>query len=562
MSQKKDAMTCHGNKIRNMTNNNNHSLSAICFHFRFMLFCMLLFLCSTQLLGAGKGERKVVKIAYQEFNRQMVVDENNIPVSGYTYDYIQTIGIYAGWDIKYIPCESFADSVKLLLAGKVDLIYEISYTEERAKEILYPDEPMGFEYYYLYSSEKNTTIAPDDYASINGKTVGVTSGTMLTEMLKEWCRKKNVNVKIVEYEDIPTKEADLLAGKIDLDLEVSMLARNNLSAVEKIGSSAYYLVANKQRQDLIDDINAAMEKVLNNDLYFFSRLQERYFSDTVLSRNLTTDEKNWLAEHKVLRVGFLDDYLPFSGMDENGKPIGAGVEAINEIVKLLKLDEKLKIEYICFDNQKDGYRAVESGKIDLMFPAYISNSVKHDYRIIGGNVLVTLASDFACLGSHGDVMGQRIGVNRNNLMQYYYTKDYYPHLTIVFYDDIKGCLDGVLDGTSDGTLLNGFRSAALLRTSKYHSLRSIRAKHDFQFQMAFSENAIGLMLLMNRGLTMLDQDFINKSSYSFVGRIYTVTLMDFLQEHILPVLMSVAILVALFVAPDRLSNKQPKTCGN
>ena len=259
-----------------------------------MLFGMMLLLLSGLLCGGEKSLRKVVRIAYQEFNRQMIVDEHNHPVSGYAYDYIQTIGTYAGWKVQFIPCSSFFDSVRLLLADKVDLIYEISYTEERAREILFPNEPMGYEHYYLYSSVDNTSITPGDYASMDGKTVGVTTGTILAGLLKEWCKQKKINFKLVEYEDISKKEADLYAGKIDLDLELSMLAKRNLSAVEKVGASAYYLVAGKKRPDLIKDINSAMDKILSNDPFYFSRLQERYFSDTVLSRNLTAEEKNGL----------------------------------------------------------------------------------------------------------------------------------------------------------------------------------------------------------------------------------------------------------------------------
>jgi signal transduction histidine kinase/DNA-binding response OmpR family regulator len=529
--------------------NNHWGLSRIGFHRTVMLLGMaMLFLLSGPLYGVEKSARKTVRIAYQEYNRQMMVDENNHPVSGYAYDYIQTIGTYAGWDVDYIPCTSFYDSIKLLLAGDVDLIYEISFTEERAKDMLFPDEPMGYEYYFLYSSEENTSITPGDYASMNGKTVGVTSGTILSELLKQWCEKKNVNFKIVEYEDIQKKESDLLAGKIDLDLELSMLAKRNLSAVERVGASAYYLVANKKRTDLIDDINSATDKVLKNDLYFFFRLQEQYFSNTVLSRNLTVEERNWITNHKVLRIGYFDNYLPFSAKDKNGKPIGSGIEAIQEIIKRLNLEDKLQVEFICYDNQEKGYKAVESGQIDLMFPAYISNLVKQDYHIVGGKGFATIVSDLAFLDNYGEGKDKRIGVNKNNLMQYYYSKDCYPNSEIVFYDDIEGCLDGLLVGTSDGTFLNGVRAEALLKPGKYHSLRSVRAKNDFQICMAFAEDNIGLMLLMDRGMTMLDTNFINKASYSYVGRIYTFSIMDFLWEHVFIVIFLITILIVLIVA--------------
>ena len=344
--------------------------SASLFKRALVSFCTALFLLPGALSGAEKSQLKVVRVAYQEFNRVLIVDEHNLPVSGYAYDYIQTIGTYAGWDIKYVPCRSFADSVKKLRAGEVDIIYEISHTEERAREMLFPKAPMAYEYYYLYSSADNTSITPGDHASMKGKKVGVTSGTILTELLKQWCKKKNVDLEIVEYEDIPKKEADLHAGKIDLDLEVSALAKRDLSAVEKIGESAYYMVTGKNRPDLIADIDSATEKGLSNDLYYFSRLQERYFSDTVLSRNLSRDEKNWLAAHNVLRVGYFDKYLPFCAKDEKGKPTGAVIDAVNAIIRHLKLEDKLKVEFICFDDQQEGYRAVESGKVDLMLPAY------------------------------------------------------------------------------------------------------------------------------------------------------------------------------------------------
>ena len=538
---------------------NNHCESSVrCLRRAAVLAGMMFLFLSCALFGAEKSPRKVVRVAYQEFNRIMIVDEHNTPVSGYAYDYIQTIGTYAGWDVKYVPCSSFFDSVRLLLAGKVDLIYEISYTEERAKEILFPSAPMANEYYYLYSSAENTSITPGDYSTMNGKTVGVTSGTILSDLLKQWSREKNVDLKIVEYEDIPKKEADLFAGKIDLDLEVSTLAKRDLSAVEKIGESAYYLVAGKNRPDLIEDIDSAVTKVLSNDLFYFSRLQERYFSDTVLSRNLTMEEKKWLESHQVLRVGFFDNYLPFSAKDADGKPVGACIEAIREVIKVLKLENQLKLEFVCFGDQRDGYKAVESGKIDLMFPAYVSNSVKRDYRIIGGKSLATVASNLAYLDDYGDGKNKRIGVNRNNLMQYYYSRDSYPNSKIVLHNDIQGCLDGLLDGSLDGTFLNGFRSEALLKSGKYHALRTLRAENDFQIHMAFAEDNIGLMLLMNRGMSILESDFVNKTSYSYMGQIYTFSLPDFLHEHILPVIISVAFIVALIVAliGYRISNRK------
>ena len=507
-----------------------------------MLLGMMFFLLPGLLSGAEKSPKKVVRVACAAFDRLMVLGEDGQPISGYAYEYIQTVGVYAGWKPEYVPCGNFADCLKKLISGEVDLACEISRTEERARKVLFPIEPMGTEYYFLYASGGNKSIVPGDHATMNGKTVGVTAGTMMTDLLHEWCKKNNVKLKIREYKNIPDKEADLYAGKIDLDLESSILAKHNLSAVERIGSSAYYLAANRGRPDLIEDINTALDRILTNDLNYFTRIQDQYFSESTLGRNLTAEEKNWIARHRVLRVGFFDNYLPFSAKDKNGEPIGAGIEAVREIIRKLKLERQLKAEFICFNDQVEGYRAVESGKVDLMLPAYISGSVKQDYRIIGGKILATLTSDVAYLKTFGDGKGKRIGVNRHNLMQYYYCKDSYPNSKIVFYNDIRGCLDGLLNGTSDGTVLNSFRTEALLRPTRYRSIRAERAGNFFKFRMAFAENNIGLMLLMDRGLTMLDHDFISGTSYSFAGRMNSLTVMDYLRDHVLLGLLAVALL--------------------
>jgi signal transduction histidine kinase/DNA-binding response OmpR family regulator len=498
--------------------------------------------------GDGKEGRKVVRVPCQAFSRVMVVDESGQPVSGYAYDYIQTIATYAGWDVEYVPTVSFSGCLEKIKSGEADLFYEVSYTEERAKEMLFPDEPMGFEYYYLYVSGDNTDITSDDYASLQGKKAGVTIGTMQIELLKEWCEKKGVDLEFVYYKDLPVKEADLDAGKIDLDYEVSMMARVDFSAVEKVGSSSYFLAVNKDRPDLVQDINVAMDKILNNDLYYFTRLQERYFSDMVHSRNLTAEEKEWVEGHDRLRVGYFDHYLPFSTRNENGEPVGSAIETVQEIVKRLELDDRLEVQFVCFDDQVKAYQAVERGDIDVMCPAYVSRSVKHDYRIIGGKGFATLASDLAFLEEYGEGKGKRIGVNRHNLMQYYYSKDSYPHSEIVFYDDIQGALEGLLEGTSDGTFLNGARTAVLLRPGKYHDIRAVRAKDAFELCMAFAEDNVGLLMLMNRGLSTLDPDFVSKSSYAYAGWTTPQSLSDFFQEHILSVVALAAVLAALVAA--------------
>ena len=79
-----------------MTNCSHLGTSEVWFHRSVMLLCMVVFLLSGVVLGAADSDRKVVRIPCVDFNRFMVLDENHNPVSGYAYEYIDTVGIYAG----------------------------------------------------------------------------------------------------------------------------------------------------------------------------------------------------------------------------------------------------------------------------------------------------------------------------------------------------------------------------------------------------------------------------------------------------------------------------------
>lgn len=55
----------------------------------------------------------------------------------------------------------------MLQDGRIDLLSDVSYTEERAEYMLYSHIPMGSELYYLYVFPENTTISIEDPTTLN-----------------------------------------------------------------------------------------------------------------------------------------------------------------------------------------------------------------------------------------------------------------------------------------------------------------------------------------------------------------------------------------------------------
>ncbi|MGN0400449.1 MAG: transporter substrate-binding domain-containing protein, partial [Blautia sp.] len=75
------------------------------------------------------------------------------PKSGYGYEYLQQVAYFSGWKYEYVN-GSFNELLQMLKNGEIDLMGDISYTEERARYIDYASEEQGREYYYLFVREE------------------------------------------------------------------------------------------------------------------------------------------------------------------------------------------------------------------------------------------------------------------------------------------------------------------------------------------------------------------------------------------------------------------------
>lgn len=112
------------------------------------LLCILMALSLIMPLTAyaQESEQKVVRVGWYEspFN---YTDQNGRR-SGYAYEYQQRIAAYTGWEYEYVDA-SWPELLEMVKTGEIDLMSDVSYTEERAEEMLFSSFPMGAEQYYV-----------------------------------------------------------------------------------------------------------------------------------------------------------------------------------------------------------------------------------------------------------------------------------------------------------------------------------------------------------------------------------------------------------------------------
>ena len=63
---------------------------------------------------------------------------------------MQALAGYTGWKFEYVKCD-WSNCFDKLENGEIDIMGDISYTDERAQKMLFSDEPMSEEKYILYA---------------------------------------------------------------------------------------------------------------------------------------------------------------------------------------------------------------------------------------------------------------------------------------------------------------------------------------------------------------------------------------------------------------------------
>ena len=257
----------------------------------------------------------------------------------------------------------------MLVNGEIDLMSDVSYTQERAEQMLFSALPMGAEEYYLFIDKENMEIDPDDFSSLNGKTVGAYQGSVQIGFFEDWERVHGIEAEILEL-TCSVEEAleKLHDGEMDVYLALDSFGDpETTTPICWIGSSDFYFAIKRDRQDLLDEMNVAMNKIRDEDKYYNDLMVEKYMRTTSANLSLTPKERGWLDEHGPIVVGYQDDYMAFCDADANGELTGALKDYIALAAKSLSFGQ-LEFRTVAYPTKAAVVEALQRGEITACSP--------------------------------------------------------------------------------------------------------------------------------------------------------------------------------------------------
>lgn len=386
-------------------------------------------------------------------------------LSGWGYEYLQTLSYYTpGWKYEYVS-GTFTELMDMLEAGEIDLMPNISYSEERAQKLLYSSNPEGTERYYIYAKPDRDDLAKGDPQALQGLTIGCNPGVMQTFVGQQWLADEGITCTYKEMPGSGDLFAALANDEVDAIIMNDTISSPSASPMFYVGSSDYYFAVPKSRPDLMDDINSAMAAINRDNPRYNDEVKSNYSAQNSGSASLTGDERAWLkANNYTVTLGYLTGKLPYCNENENGEMEGS----LAALATTLHDKFGITVKTVAFESNEKLQKALTKGAVDVALPIYRDYWLAEQTGFIQSNSLGTMSITAIHADSDLSKDLQSIACTNSSIVNRRVLESLYPTATITECKSGDEMFNALASGKVDSIIVPSSR------------METIRDKHDIE----------------------------------------------------------------------------------
>ena len=526
--------------------NKNRKKSVVLFAYIFVIlgiWMMLSVHCQAAETNNDEKQSQTIRVGSFEdtFN---YVDKNGVR-RGYGYELMQALSGYTGWKFEYVKCD-WSNCFDKLENGEIDIMGDISYTDERAQKMLFSDEPMSEEKYILYADLSHTDIETSDFKAMDGKRVGVLMGTEPEIMLREWENKNGIHTKHVNVKNDDDVKKKLANHEIDcfVSLEESTWSEQGISSVTTIGKSGIYFAINKERSDIKTELDYAMRQLEQDSPFFKTDLYKKYFT-LDYKQSLTSKEKSWVEEHGGIKIGFLNnDQAIFSMDEETGKLTGMLAEYISYAKDCLG-NQKLEFNICEYDDYNEMLQALQNHEIDMIF--YVSRNP--DLAEKKGYTLTNTAWTYSLMAVtdekyFNEDKSYTVAVPKEQEALKQHIAFNYPRWKLVDYDSFADAADMVMNEKADCFLMG---TSQALKYDNERDFKSVPLTKTMEACFAVRDGEGILLSILNKTLKDMPSDMLTSTLAIYDSTADKVTFYDFVKDNMLVFFVTAGVFVLTII---------------
>ena len=494
------------------------------------------------------------------------IDKNGVR-RGYGYERLQALAGYTGWKFEYVKCD-WSNCFDKLENGEIDVMGDISYTDERAQRMLFSDEAMGEEKYILYADLSNMNIGTSDFKFMDGKRVGVLMDTKPESMLTEWENKNGIHTEHVNVNNNDDVEKKLANHEIDafVSLEESIWSEQGISSVTTIGKSGIYFAINKERSDIKTELDYAMCQLDQDSPFFKADMYKKYFT-LDYNQSLTGGEKSWLEEHGDIRMGFLNNDPAIFSMDETtGKLTGMLSEYVSYAKECLG-NQTLKFNIQDYDDYDEMLQALQNHEIDMIFYAGRNPDIaeKKGYALTNtvwsyNLMTVTDEKNF----DEGNVYTVAVPKEKEALKQQLTFS--YPQWNLVDYDSFEEAAEMITNEKADCFLMGA--SQAMVYDNN-RDFKSVPLTKTMEACFAVKGGEGTLLSILNKTLKGMPSGMLTSAIAIYDSTADKVTFLDFVKDNMLAFFLatgfsalSIIVIILVLLRKARKAEAAAKLAAN
>ena len=456
------------------------------------------------------------------------VDKNGVR-RGYGYELMQALAGYTGWKFEYVKCD-WSNCFDKLENGEIDIMGDISYTDERAQRMLFSDEAMGEEKYILYADLADMDIGMSDFKSLDGKRIGVLMGTEPEIMLTQWENKNGIHTEHVNVNNNDDVEKKLANQEIDcfVSLEESIWSEQGISSITTIGKSGIYFAINKARSDIKTELDYAMRQLDQESPFFKADLYKKYFT-LDYCQILTGEEKSWLEEHGDIRIGFLNNDPAIFSRDEATEKLTGMLAEYTSYAKDCLGNQVLKFYIQEYDSYDEMTQALQNREIDMVFYA----GRNPDFAEKNGYALTNTAWTYSLMAVTDEKKFDEdrlytVAVPKEKDALKQHIAFCYPQWKLVDYDSLEDAADMVMNEKADCFLIG---TSQALKYDNERDFKSVPLTKTMEACFAVRGGEGPILSILNKTLKAMPSDMLTSALAIYDSTADKVTFWDFVKDN-------------------------------
>lgn len=418
-----------------------------------------------------EAKERTVRVAYPIQSKLTDVDENGI-YSGYTYEYLEEIAQYTGWNYEFVQVpgtvdESLTTLLEMLERGEVDLMGGMLYTEDMKERYDYSGHGYGVSETVLqvpYESTQNHLIINSQIPQGMRISVLNTASRSIDE-LEDYCKMNLITPEYIPCKSVEEQVQAVREGRADAMLNAGLNYVEGVYTIASFASKPFYFITTKGKNSgLMEELNGALNSINQSDPTFSTALYEKYFSSPNDTLILSNDEKKYIEQSETLKVGVLKGQQPFQYIDdETGTMKGIAVDLLSKFSE----ETGLTFEFVGFDTQEQMIQAAQKDGIRLVA------GVTYNYKMAREQNLSMsrpyLSSEYILMMNAGQREEQMEGKKLAVFPGSPYQEDF-PGQTMEF-DTIAECVKAVKNGEADFTYVDAYAAQYYINTPEYKDLK-------------------------------------------------------------------------------------------